>query len=216
MASECLGFYYSAPSFQFSHFLPQRSHSSLPPIPLFLILLPSSYPFLECRRRGAAGRLRRCLGSGGATTPGAALGPGGCHPRGRPGLSRAPARTPQSPKSHWEVWAGEARNGGGSRGRFAVVTEAQADGDEKSGAGLPFMERSSGSPSGSGGARFQIGRCPGLAKIASSDPRRALPGASGGRGLGGRPELFGPAEVRNRELSGAGRFSASGDLPQLH
>ena len=23
---------------------------------------------------------------------------------------RAPARTPQSPKSHWEVWAGEARN----------------------------------------------------------------------------------------------------------
>ena len=55
---------------------------------------------------------------------------------------------------------------------FAVVTEAQADGDEKSGAGLPFMERPSGSPSG--GARFQIGRCPGLANIASSDPRRGV------------------------------------------
>ena len=31
---------------------------------------------------------------GGRPTPGAVLGPGGCHPRGRPGLSRAPARTP--------------------------------------------------------------------------------------------------------------------------
>ena len=90
----------------------------LPPVPFPLILLLPSYPFLECRRRGAAGRLRRCLGRGAATTPGTALGPGGCHPRGRPGLSRAPARTPQSPKSHWEVWAGEARNGGGSKGRF--------------------------------------------------------------------------------------------------
>ena len=89
-------------------FLPSDSFL---PILLFLILF-ISLPTSECRRRGAAGRLRCRLGSGGAaTTPGTALGPGGCHPRGRPGLSRAPARTPQSPKSHWEVWVGEARNG---------------------------------------------------------------------------------------------------------
>ena len=87
-------FYYSAPapSFQFTHFLPPRSQSPPPPIPLFLTLLPPSHPLLECRRRRAAGRLRRCLGRGGrpprpgprwvpgaATTPRTALGPGGCH-----------------------------------------------------------------------------------------------------------------------------------------
>ena len=49
--------------------------------------------------------------------PGTALGPGGCHPRGRPGLSRAPARTPQSPKSHWEVWVGKVQ----AKGRFEGV-----------------------------------------------------------------------------------------------
>ena len=81
-------------------FLPSNSFL---PILLFLILF-IFFPTLECRRRGAAGRLRCRLGSGGAaTTPGTALGPGGCHPRGRPGLSRAPARKPQSPKSYWEV-----------------------------------------------------------------------------------------------------------------
>ena len=65
--------------------------------------------------------------------PGTALGPGGSHPRGQPGLSRAPACTPQYPKSRWEVWAGKARNEGGGFQRrvFAVATEA--DGDEKAG-----------------------------------------------------------------------------------
>ena len=72
--------------------------------PPFLLLGLSSYIFLECRRRGSAGRLRRRLGSGGAaTTHVTALGPGGCHPRGRPGHSRTPARTLQSLKSNWEV-----------------------------------------------------------------------------------------------------------------
>ena len=89
-------------------FLPSNSFL---PILLFLILF-IFLPTLECHRRGAAGRLRCRLGSGvAATTPGTALGPGGCHHRGRPGLSLAPARTPQSPKSYWEVWVGEARNG---------------------------------------------------------------------------------------------------------
>ena len=61
--------------------------------------------------------------------PGTALGPGGCHPRGRPGLSRAPAHTPQSPKSHWEVWVGKARNEreGSERRAFAVTMEADRD-----------------------------------------------------------------------------------------
>ena len=54
----------------------------------------------------------------------------------------------------------------------AVVTEAQADGDEKSGAGLPFMERPSDGPSG--GTRFQIGRYPGLAKVESSDSKTGV------------------------------------------
>ena len=107
-------------------------HAPLPP-PLsssssssLILLLPSLPSFLlECRRRGAAGRLQRRLGSGGAATmPGTAPGPGGCYPRGRPGLSRAPARTPQSPKSHWEVWVGKRKRRGGSEGVFAVASEA--------------------------------------------------------------------------------------------
>ena len=90
MALPAAGCYLSNPTL----FLPSDSFL---PILLFLILfifLPTS----ECRRRGVAGRLRCRLGSGGAATiPGTALGPGGCHPRGRPGLSRAPARTPHYP-----------------------------------------------------------------------------------------------------------------------
>ena len=70
--------------------------SPSPLILIFLILRHPSYSFLEWRGRGATGRLGRRFGCGGAaTTPGTALGPGGCHPRGRPGLSRAPARTSQ-------------------------------------------------------------------------------------------------------------------------
>ena len=34
-----------------------------------------------------------------------------CRPGGQPELSRARARTPHSPTSHWEAWVGEARNG---------------------------------------------------------------------------------------------------------
>ena len=49
--------------------------------------------------------------------------------RGRPGLSRAPARTPQSPKSHWEVWVGEAR--GEENETLAAVTDA--DGGRREG-----------------------------------------------------------------------------------
>ena len=78
--------------------------------------LPFFYSFLECGRRGAAGRPRRRLGGGprgeAATTPGTALGcpgGGGSRPGGRPGLSRAPAHTLLSPKSHWGVGVGEAR-----------------------------------------------------------------------------------------------------------
>ena len=85
-----------------------------PPLawPPFLLYSSSSsfflspYFLLECGRRGAAGQPRCRLG-GAATTPGTALPVGG--PGGRPRLSRAPARTPQSPKSHWEAWAGEVR-----------------------------------------------------------------------------------------------------------
>ena len=94
------------------------------PSPSFLcsfsssFFLPSFYSLLECGRRGAVGRPRRRLGGGprgeAATTPGTALGgPGGSRPGARPGLSRAPARTPLSPKSHWEVRAGEARRARG-------------------------------------------------------------------------------------------------------
>ena len=82
--------------FRLHSFLP----SSSPLILLFLVLRHPSYSFLEWRGRGTTGRLGRRFGSGGAaTTPGTALGPRGCHPRGRPGLSRAPARTPQHPKT---------------------------------------------------------------------------------------------------------------------
>ena len=98
---------------------------------------------------------------------------------------------------------------------FAVVTETQADGDEKSGAGLPFMERPSGGPSGELGSgsgvtqgqrrlrgfRSRNGRCPELVEVEVSEAVRSC---------------FGPAEVRNRELFGAGRVSAGDDLPQLH
>ena len=82
--------------FPLHSFLP----SSAPLILLFLILRHPSYSFLEWRERGATVRLGRRFGSGGAaTTPGTALGPAGCHPRGRPVLSRAPARTPQRPNT---------------------------------------------------------------------------------------------------------------------
>ena len=104
-----LAFNQSVPSLQLIPLSPLPTSSSL----LILLSLVPSPSFLKCRRRGAAGRLRRRFGSGGAaTTPGTALGPEGCHPRGRPGLSRAPARTPQSPKSHREVWVGKAQNKG--------------------------------------------------------------------------------------------------------
>ena len=89
---QMLAFYRSVPSLPLS-----PSHSPLTLLPLLILLFPIHCPssFRECRRRGAAGRLRRRLGSeGAATTPGTAPGPGGCHSRGRPGLSRAPARTP--------------------------------------------------------------------------------------------------------------------------
>ena len=77
----CLSFYQSAHfALSFPLVLSSKSHSF--PL-LFLLLCLPSYIFLECRRRRAAGRLRRRLGSGGAaTTPGTALGPGGCHGRG--------------------------------------------------------------------------------------------------------------------------------------
>ena len=160
MAGGCLAFHYSAPSFQFSYFLPHRSHISLPPISLFkfLILLPPSYPFLECRRRGAAGRLRRCLGSRG----------GGYHARDRAGSRglppKGPARALPRPGPH----APNLRRATGRRGRvkpeteetlkvgFAVVTEA--DGDGKSGPGPPFMERPSGGPSGGLGSGLGVSR----------------------------------------------------------
>ena len=83
-----------------------KSTPSYPPLP------DTSSSFLPLPRVPQAGsrRLAQTLPRerGAATTPMTALGPGGCHPKGRPGLSRAPACTPQSPKSHWEVWAGEA------------------------------------------------------------------------------------------------------------
>ena len=92
---------------------------------------------------------------------------------------------------------------------FAAVTEA--DGDEKSGAGPPFMGRPSGSPSGglgsrSGAARIErvpirSGRYSELAEVLVLEAVRSC---------------FGPAEVRNGELSGAGRVSADDDLPPLH
>ena len=84
-----LAFYFWTISPFSSGSYPLLPHSSFP-----------SYPFLECRKQGAAGRLRCRLGSGGAaTTPGTILGPGGYHPRGRPGLPRAPARTPHYPNT---------------------------------------------------------------------------------------------------------------------
>ena len=130
-----------------SHFIPHRSPSSLPPAPLSLILLPS-YPFLECRRRGAVGWLRRCLGSGRGRPP----RPG---PRWVPGVA-TPKASPCSPAPR--PACPYLRRATGRCGRvkreteealkvgFAAVTEA--DGDEKSGAGPPFMGRPSGSPSG--------------------------------------------------------------------
>ena len=75
--------------------------------------------------------------------------------------------------------ADEARNSGGSKVGSAVVTEA--DGDEKSGAGPLLMERPP-----LVGARFRIGRFPGLAGIVINPVQN---GASGGQGLGGRSEL---------------------------
>ena len=62
------------------------SHSSLPRPLSFFLRVPQ-----ERSRRPAQTPLRV---RGAATMPGAALGPGGCDARGRPGLSRAPARTP--------------------------------------------------------------------------------------------------------------------------
>ena len=88
---------------------PLSSSPRIPPsLPHPLSFLPSSS--LECRKRGAAGRLRRRLGSGGTvTTPGTALGPGGCHPRGRPLLSRAPACAPQSRRATGRCGWGSAK-----------------------------------------------------------------------------------------------------------
>ena len=117
-------------SFKFHIVSPFQLISSYPPLPHFFILLPTS----ECRRRGATGRLRRRLGSGGvATTSGTALGPGGCHPRGRPGLSRAPARThapiSEEPLGGVGGRSAKRRLGRYSKGRsFAAVTEADGDG----------------------------------------------------------------------------------------
>ena len=88
----------------FSLWLATCSTSFLPFFLLLLLSLPSSYFLLECGRRGAAGRPRRRLGGGPRGTAATTGTPGG-----RPGLSRAPVRTPQSPKSHWGVWVGEAR-----------------------------------------------------------------------------------------------------------
>ena len=70
------------------------------PTHLFLPSSPSIFVILTTPSQNAAGGEPRAgsdaaSGAGGAaTTPGTVLGSGGCHPRGRPGLSRAPARTP--------------------------------------------------------------------------------------------------------------------------
>ena len=65
-------------------------------------------------------------GSGGAaTTPGTALGPGGCHPRGRPGLSRAGPHAPISEELLGGVGGRSAkRREEALKADFAVVTEA--------------------------------------------------------------------------------------------
>ena len=156
-----LAFHRSVPSFPLS---PSHSPPTLLPLLILLFLIHPS-PFREWHRRGAAGRLRRPLRSGGAATaPGTVLGPGGCHPRGRPGLSRAPARTPQSPKSHWEVWVGKARNeGGGSKGR-SLPWRLKLMGTRRQGEGSLIMERFLGEPSllGEGldrGTPFRIQHC---------------------------------------------------------
>ena len=74
------------------------THLFLPSSSLFFVILPTP------SQNAAGGEPRAgsdaASGAGGAaTTPGTALGPGGCHPRGQPGLSRAPARTPQHPNT---------------------------------------------------------------------------------------------------------------------
>ena len=131
----------------------------------------------------ATGRLRHPLGGrGAATTPGTALDPGGCHRRGRPGLSRAPTCTPQSSKSILEVWVQEGRGAGrrGSKGRFSLQCP-KLMGDAKEGGrrfffygatfGRPFAvpRRSSGDPgrasSGASGGPTRVGRCPGRAGV---------------------------------------------------
>ena len=138
--------------------------------------------------------------------PGTALGPGGCHPRDRAGLSRALARTPQSPKSHWEARVGKARNeGGGPKGgsslwRLKLMGTRQGEG--------PFLWSVLGDPSllSEGLDRGNSVPNPVLSRAnegrGGSDPDRASPGANGGRGLGCCPGLtgvvgccLGPAEA---------------------
>ena len=70
----------SRASFRLHSFLPNSSPLTL----LFLILRHPSYSFLECRRRGATGRLGRRFGSGG----------GGHHARDRAGSRRLPPQRP--------------------------------------------------------------------------------------------------------------------------
>ena len=159
----------SSASFRLHSFLP----SSSPLILLFLILRHPSYSFLECRRRGATGRLGRRFGSvGGATAPGTALGPRGCRPRGRPGLSSAPT-CPNLRRAIGEARSGEARL---KEQVFAAVAEAD-EGRERGEEGDPLMEQAFGRPPCS--RRGRLAELFGVCRGQGFGPNRALPGASG-------------------------------------
>ena len=93
-----LAFYRSVPSFPLS---PSHSPPTLPPLLILLFLTHRPSPSRECRRRGAAGQLRRRLGSGGAaTTPGTALGPGAATPEAGPGSPAPRPARPTTPTCH--------------------------------------------------------------------------------------------------------------------
>ena len=117
---------------------PHQLVPSRPPLPHSLSFL------LRVPQAGSHRPPQTPLWSGvAAITPGTALGPGGCHPRGRPGLSRAPASTSQSPKSHWEVWVGKVRNEGGGSERQTFAWQLKLVGMRRQSEGPPFMEQSS-------------------------------------------------------------------------
>ena len=119
-----------------------RSVPSLPLIPLsplltslsllILLFFVPCLPSLKCRRRGAAGRLRRRFGSqGAATTPGAAT------QRPARALPRPGPHAPISEEPLGGVGGKSAERKEGSERRvFAVAMEA--DGDEKAEQRLSF------------------------------------------------------------------------------